>query len=165
MSLGTLNPDSLQLFYATDEAGPWSTLTFADLGSDSFSVTIPPHPVDTPVYYYVRAKNEEGNWTTMPRYGPEAHYVTQFPQAPPAAVADLTLYRAGDDMILRWSAVNDIYGFPITGVNYRIYGSTDSENVVVPENLITTTTDTTLTLIGEVNLNALRCFQIIAELP
>ena len=163
-SLGTLNTDSLQVFYATDESGPWQTLTFAALGNDSFAVTLPPHPFDVPVYYYARAKNEEANWTSMPRYGPEAHYVTQFPQMP-AAVDDLTLHRSGDDMVLNWSQVTDTFGFPIANASYSIYASVAPENIVSPPHLISTTTETSFTLINGVNDFDQRFFQIVAEVP
>ena len=166
ISLGNLDADSLQLFYALSEGGPWQTGTFASLGNDSFTVALPLQPPNEPVYYYVRAKNVEGNWTSMPRYGPEAHYVTHFPPNAPQAPTELTIWRTADDIQLAWPAVTqDVYGFPITGVNYKVYASDDPDNVVSPVNLIVTVSDSSFTLTNGVNDFTKHFFQIVSELP
>ncbi len=165
-TLGTLNPDSLQVFYSLNAGGPWQTQTFASLGSDTFAVTIPPQPSFTPVYYYVRAKNVQGNWTTMPRYGPEAHYVTQFPAYAPAAVTDLTASRMGNDIVLDWSPVTqDLHGFPVTGIVYKVYAAAASDSIVSPANLLAAVNDPSYTLLDGVNLHNSNFFQIVAERP
>jgi agmatine/peptidylarginine deiminase len=165
-SLGTLNSDSLQLFYTLDTGGAWQTQTFASLGNDSFSVMIPPQRSHAPVYYYVRAKNVENNWTTMPRYGPEAHFVTQFPNYAPAAVNDLTVARAGNDIVLDWSPVTqDVHGFFINGVQYEVYGATTSENIIAPANLLDTVSQPAYTLVDGVNSFNLHFIQVVAVRP
>jgi hypothetical protein len=166
VSLGTLNADSLQLFHATSPAGPWQAEPFFAFGNDHYEAMIPPQPTGVPIYYYVRAKNTQGNWTTMPRYGPEAHYTTRFPQAPPSAPQGLTAMSSGDDVILHWNAVTeDIYGFPVTGVTYTIYGAAQPDNIVTPQNLLATVTDTTYTVTGAIPNHPLQFYQVVSQLP
>jgi agmatine/peptidylarginine deiminase len=166
VSLGTLSTDSLQLFHATNPHGPWQTVTFASVGNDHYEATIPPHPTGVPVYYYVRAKNTEGNWTSMPRYGPEAHYTTSFPQAPPSPPQGLTAMSSGDDVILHWNAVTeDIYGFPVGGVTFNIYGAAQPDNIINPQNLLATATDTTYTVLGVIPNQPLQFYQVVSQLP
>jgi hypothetical protein len=167
VSLGTLDPDSIELYWATDEAGPWFAETFASLGNDSFHVNIPPQPADDIVYYYVRAKNTEGNWTTMPRYGPEAHYQTSFPVTTPAAPESLTVWTDGDDVILQWTPVTqDILGNPVSNVSYLVHGSPNPDSVMFPENEIGVTTETTF-IVNDffTDMNLKMYFRVVAFIP
>ncbi|MBI5060082.1 agmatine deiminase family protein [candidate division KSB1 bacterium] len=167
VSLGTLDRDSLQLFFATDAAGPWQTVGFDSSGIEHYAATLPPQLAGGPVYYYVRAKNVEGNWTTMPRYGPDAHYLTRFAAGEPAGPQHLVANRSGDDLTLSWDAVTqDVNGIPIAGVEYDVYGSLTLGSIVQAGNLLTTTSSPTALLVGEaIGASTLRYFQVVARLP
>jgi hypothetical protein len=164
-SLGTLERDSLQLYYALTAAGPWQTVAFDTLGGDSFYVTIPAPMGGIPIYYFVRAENEEGNWTTMPRYGPAAHYVTQFVNTWPAEPQELAAARVGNDMRFIWRATReDLNGVGVDSVTYHVYGS-NSENPF-SGTLLASTTDTSVTVIDEtLNASTKRFYGVKSVIP
>ncbi len=95
VSLGNLNPDSMQVIWRNSVNQQWSTITLNNTAGSTFEADIPPCPGGY-VDYFIYAKNYEGNWTTAPRYGPEAHYtfhagafplqVTVTPQNPPIII-------------------------------------------------------------------------------
>ena len=86
--------------------------------------------------------------------------------APPSAVEDLVIWRSSDDVVLQWSAVTeDVFGFPVAGVTYNVYGGDQAENVLLPENLLATTTDPTYVVAGAVLSADLKFYQVVAERP
>lgn len=72
-SLGTLDLANVILYWKTTAWGLYNQIPMVHTTADSFSADIPAVSADT-VYYYIYAKNLEGNWTTIPRWGPEANY-------------------------------------------------------------------------------------------
>ena len=76
VSLGTLNEDSLRIHWRSDQNPEWTEETLSFVSGDEFEAYIPPSSGGQ-VEYYIYAQNVENNWTTMPRYGPEAHYEFQ----------------------------------------------------------------------------------------
>jgi agmatine deiminase len=166
VSLGTLYTDSLLLYSATNPAGPWQTTGFTSLGNDHYTSILPTRPAGVPVYYYVRAKNTQGNWTTMPRYGPEAHYVTEFAPAPPRAPEAFVVYSNGADVSLQWQPVTlDTYGLPIGDVVYNIYASDSFDNVIVPGNLLGSTSATGYTIVDGASSATRKYYAVVAERP
>lgn len=164
-SLGTLNRDSLQLFFALDQAGPWQSIAFDTLGGDSFVAVLPVQLGGTPIYYYVRAENDEGNWTSMPRYGPEAHYSTMFVNSSPADPIHLVTARSGNDMRFVWRAIQqDVNGIPLDSISYVVYGSdTFDPNTGIQ---IAATVDTSVTVANEaLNASARRYYWVRSIVP
>jgi len=72
VSLGNLNPDSLLFYWRSTDSPEWSSDLLVNTGGDTYEGYI---PACTGGYvdYFIFARNIEGNWTTLPRYGPEAH--------------------------------------------------------------------------------------------
>jgi hypothetical protein len=118
-----------------------------------------------PIYYFVRAENTEGNWTTMPRYGPEAHYSTQFVNTWPQEPEELAAARVGNDMRFIWRATReDLNGVGVDSVSYHVYGS-NSENPF-SGTLLASTTDTSVTVIDEtLNASAKRFYGVKSMIP
>ncbi len=154
-SLGTLDSGQVMLYYAVHEEGPWYQTLMTQTSADSFTGTIEPVIANIPVYYYLRAQNVEGNWTTMPRYGPEAHYETRFISAEPMPPHGLSVNSTTTGLELRWDKVGfDVNNVPIGNLTYRIYGSANVDSVVAPANLLLET--------GE---NNAKLFERISDLP
>ena len=95
ISLGTLDEDSLLIYWRSDVNPAWTAEPLLHITGDQFEGCIPPCPGGY-VDYYIYTRNEEGNWTTRPRYGPDAHFtfhtgeflleVTLTPENPPIVI-------------------------------------------------------------------------------
>ena len=75
-SLGTLDDDSLRIYWRSDQTLDWTEEPLVNVSEMEFEAYIPPSSGGL-VEYYIYAENAGGNWTTMPRYGPDAHYEFQ----------------------------------------------------------------------------------------
>ncbi|MBU1935913.1 agmatine deiminase family protein, partial [bacterium] len=122
VSLGTLDTDSLIVYWSTDGIWPWNSAPMSATAADSFAAEIPAQAVGTDVRYLIYAKNTQGNWTHEPRYGPDAHhrFYVDIEPAAPRAVEDLVISPDAPDIVLHWSPVTeDINGLPITVSQYH----------------------------------------------
>ena len=95
ISLGDLDPGSLLVLWQNPSTPGWQAANMVNTVGDTFVALIPPC-TEGYVDYYIYAENQSGNWTTMPRYGPEAHYsffvgeigleLTLTPENPPITI-------------------------------------------------------------------------------
>jgi hypothetical protein len=71
LAAGTLNPDSLVVYYSTGPA--WTSLTMSPTANpDEFKASIPAQPGGTWVDYYIVAEDTDGNRATNPTGAPAA---------------------------------------------------------------------------------------------
>lgn len=95
VSLGTLDEDSLLIYWRSGISPDWNTAPLVNTTGDEYEGYIPACPGGY-VDYFIYAKNVQGNWTTRPRYGPEAHFtfyagnfnidITLTPENPPIII-------------------------------------------------------------------------------
>ena len=145
VSLGTLDTDSLKVYWSTDGVWPWNIAPMTATAADSFAAEIPAQAAGTDVRYFIFAKNVESNWTHEPRYGPEAHhrFHIDIEPASPRAVEELVISPDAPDIVLHWSPVTeDTNGLPITVSQYNVYRDVDPYFEPGPGNFVQTVNDT-----------------------
>jgi agmatine deiminase len=168
VSLGTLNLDSLKVFWSATGVWPWNVAPMAQVAADSFVAEIPAQPTGTEVSYFIFAKNVEGNWTHQPRYGPAAHYsfTVDIPPGAPKPVDDLVISASAPDLILNWSPVTeDVNGTPITVSQYDVYRSSEPFFEPGPSTFVESVSDTTFTDSGILNVSDGQYYIILAVYP
>jgi agmatine/peptidylarginine deiminase len=168
VSLGTLNLDSLKVFWSTTGVWPWNVSPMTQAATDSFVAEIPVQPAGTEVSYYIFARNTQGNWTHQPRYGPDAHYsffVDVEPGAP-QAVEDLVISVNASDVILNWSQVTeDVNGTPITVSRYDVHRASEPFFQPGPSTFVQSVSDTTFTDSGILSTSDGQYYIVLAVYP
>jgi len=168
VSLGTLDTDSLTVFWSVDGVWPYEAAPMTETVADSFTATVPAQPTGTDVRYFISAWNVEGNWTHLPRYGPDAHYTFHIDAAlePPRAVGDLVLAVDAPDIVLRWSPVTeDIQGSPITVSDYDVHRGAEPFFEPGPGTFVQTVSDTSFVDTGVLNGSDLQYYIVLAVYP
>ncbi|MFH1010924.1 MAG: agmatine deiminase family protein [bacterium] len=168
VSLGTLNMDSLKVFWSTTGVWPWNVAPMTQAATDSFVADIPVQPTGTEVSYFIFAKNIEGNWTHQPRYGPDAHYSFYINVAPgaPQAVEDLVILVSAPDIVLNWSPVTeDVNGLPITVSQYDVHRASEPFFEPGPSTFVQSVAGTTFTDSGILNTSDGQYYIVLAVYP
>jgi agmatine/peptidylarginine deiminase len=168
VSLGTLELDSLKVFWSTTGVWPWETAPMEQVATDSFVAEIPAQPTGTEVSYFIFAKNAEGNWTHQPRYGPEAHYsfCIDIEVGAPRAVEDLVVSVGAPDIVLSWSPVTeDVNGMPITVSRYDVYRASEPFFEPEPSTFVQSVTETTFTDSGILSGSDRQYYIVLAVYP
>jgi agmatine/peptidylarginine deiminase len=168
VSLGTLNLDSLKVFWSTTGVWPWNIAPMTQVATDSFAAEIPAQSNGTEVSYYIFARNTQGNWTHQPRYGPDAHYsfVVDVPIGAPMPVEDLVISVSAPDVILNWSPVTeDVNGTPILVSQYDVYRSDEPFFTPGPSTFVQSVGDTTFTDSGVLGTSERQHYVVIAVYP
>jgi len=107
--LGTLDEDSLHLYWRSEVSPVWSEVLLLHNTGMEYQAEIPPCPGGM-VEYYLRAVSEGGCWTTVPRYGPGAHY--SFLTGPSGV--DITLTPQGLPIIIPIGGGSFSYGIELS---------------------------------------------------
>jgi len=168
VSLGTLNLDSLKVFWSTTGVWPWNVAPMTQAATDSFVAEIPVQPAGTEVSYYIFARNTQGNWTHQPRYGPDAHYSFFVDVEPgePRAVEDLVISVNAPDIILSWSPVTeDVNGTPITVSRYDVHRASEPFFEPGPSTFVQSVSDTTFTDSGILSASDGQYYIVLAVYP
>lgn len=148
VSLGTLETDSLIVYWSTDGVWPYNMASMSEIAPDTFAADIPSQSGGTDVRYFIFAKTTEGNWTHEPRYGPDAHHQfnVNIELQPPRAVDDLILSMDAPDIVLYWSPVTeDVIGTPIAVSQYDVYRDSIPFFEIGPSTLVQSVGDTSFT--------------------